>query len=61
MNAPAGQESDLTKEKAEAGSAKDKHDGAGRRTETGFRLQGILLWVVLALILIEWWVYTNGI
>jgi len=33
----------------------------GSRTERGFNLQWILLWILLAVITIEWWVYANGI
>ncbi len=62
VNVPAEQESDLMKSEI-----KDSGNDASGGTEevkpvnTGMNLQWIFLWVILALLLIEWWVYTNGI
>jgi hypothetical protein len=34
--------------------------GGGMEKE-GLSLQGIFLWLILLLIFVEWWVYSNGI
>jgi hypothetical protein len=36
-------------------------DKPGEGVEKGLSLQGIFLWLVLLLIFVEWWVYSNGI
>lgn len=60
VNVPSREESDLrfsgSSVKPEQGSHKVKS-----KVLKGFDLQWILLWMLVLVLLIEWWVYTNGV
>lgn len=62
VNAPSEKESNLrcdTFVSETQGNMPDK-PGGGMEKE-GLSLQGIFLWLILLLIFVEWWVYSNGI
>jgi Ca-activated chloride channel family protein len=61
INAPAGEESNLSAVKDKTDTAVSFPAAAEKKTGTGFKLKAILLWTALIILLIEWWVYTNGI
>ena len=61
VNAPAERESNLLKgENTVQNQAGDPGKAAGK-VSTGFNLQGLILWAAILLLLIEWWVYSNGV
>lgn len=62
VNVPSGIESDLINAADENTPADKPVDAASQKPlNTGMNLQGILLWIILLVLLIEWWVYSNGV
>lgn len=62
VNVPSQSESNLAKsEDIENISTKAGEKSSQKPVNTGKNLQPVLLWLILIVLLIEWWVYTNGI
>jgi len=59
VNAPSEREFALSSTAVDAGQ--DREEGLDRMKPGGQSLKMILLWLLLAIFIIEWWVYTNGI
>lgn len=61
VNAPAEQESNLILKDVKGNGNKPNAPDTKPSGNTGLNLQSILLWVLLALLIVEWWVYKNDI
>lgn len=62
VNVPSGIESDLINSTGNNTQAENPIEGSPQKPlNTGMNLQGIFLWIILLVLLIEWWVYSNGI
>jgi len=62
VNVPSQSESDLIhSEDFENDSTKAQEEDRQKPVNTGMNLQSILLWLIVIVLLIEWWVYTNGV
>ncbi len=59
VNAPADKESDLATGGRTAGNTDSKAQKKSIPVSTGLNLQALLLWIVLIVLIIEWWVYKN--
>lgn len=62
VNVPSQSESNLTQsEDFVEDSNKAQTEEKQKPVNTGMNLQPILLWLIVIVLLIEWWVYTNGV
>jgi len=61
VNVPAEKESNLLAAKIHTAGSGDNKPAASGKINSGLNLQALFLWSVLVLLLVEWWVYTNGI
>lgn len=61
VNTPGAVESDLFSPSSGNTEAIKAAPSTKSRVETGFNLQWLLLWIVLTILSIEWWVYTNEV
>jgi Ca-activated chloride channel family protein len=61
VNAPSEKESNLMYDTFAPETRGNTPDKPGEGVEKGLSLQGIFLWLVLLLIFVEWWVYSNGV
>lgn len=57
-NAPSEREFVLAQKNADIRQSHDAEQSGG--PSTGWSLKMLLLWILLAILLIEWWVYANG-
>lgn len=63
VNVPSQSESNLIQSETldnDGTNQPSKEEGA-RTVNTGMDLRSILLWLIVVVLLIEWWVYTNGV
>jgi len=58
VNAPS--EKEFTVSANENTVIQDTNENAGRKAPQGRSLKYLLLWMLLAILVVEWWVYTNG-
>lgn len=62
VNVPSQSESNLSQvEDLANDSTKAPEEGSQKPVNTGMNVQPLLLWLIAIVLLIEWWVYTNGV
>jgi hypothetical protein len=62
VNVPSQSESNLAQsEDAENTNTQASAEDGQKPVNTGMNLQSLLLWLIVIVLLIEWWVYTNGV
>ena len=62
VNVPSQIESNLAQsEDAENTNTQAAAEDGQKPVNTGMNLQSVLLWLIVIVLLIEWWVYTNGV
>lgn len=59
VNVPSKNESDINKKVV----SQDDYAGAEEEnaTKTGRNIQSVFIWIIIIILLIEWWVYKNGV
>lgn len=61
VNAPSEREFAISRSNFDTTVQENGEAGRAQKTLIGWDLKMLLLWILLAILMLEWWVYTNGI